>query len=124
MKFRMCKITKQLKTVLGAVAIAGAVAAAPVSAYCDALSQPLKRASFVPLSMPLPIANAARVTLRTAHLWIVGCDSFSRTSSSAETNSYEWKHSRIAPPTLVCSTPRAHRTGACFYRNTRFHGCP
>ena len=43
-------------------------------------------------------SQTQRVTLRTAHLWIVGCDSFSRTSSGAETNSYEWKHSRIAPP--------------------------
>lgn len=32
MKFRMCKISKQLKTIIGTAAIAGAVVAAPVSA--------------------------------------------------------------------------------------------
>jgi len=30
-----------------------------------------------PLSVPLRIENSARVTLRTALLWIVGCDSSS-----------------------------------------------
>lgn len=55
----------------------------PRRAWMDAGARArLQIAGNTPLSMPLPIESATRVTLRTSHLWIVGCDSFSRTSAA------------------------------------------